>query len=367
MSARQGLSNLASLSVSRVALNPVVAGALLWALIRGPASVRGRLINSVSALRNPQTRARVTKLLGWLLALGVVRTVNKKLNHLALNAYRTNDEQKRWQWNEEVAVVTGGCSGIGMLTAKRLLLRGVKVAILDIQQLPPALRDCAGVGFFACDVSDPAAVASTADEVRATLGPPSILVNNAGITHPHTILQTSPEYLRRIFDINLLSNWYTIQAFLPHMIEENKGHVVTVASMASYWSVGGMVDYCATKAAVLCLHEGRTPFPLPSPPPHSSDPSLTQSHRACTGGQAEARGPEPSLHVGASPLRPDALGRPICRQTDGRGAVGACRSGGRNRRAGVGLRGGSDLPTRECVPGHAGSRMAELGAGASQR
>ncbi|KAL5420215.1 hypothetical protein PMIN06_000210 [Paraphaeosphaeria minitans] len=256
MSARQGLSNLASLSVSRVALNPVVAGALLWALIRGPASVRGRLINSVSALRNPQTRARVTKLLGWLLALGVVRTVNKKLNHLALNAYRTNDEQKRWQWNEEVAVVTGGCSGIGMLTAKRLLLRGVKVAILDIQQLPPALRDCAGVGFFACDVSDPAAVASTADEVRATLGPPSILVNNAGITHPHTILQTSPEYLRRIFDINLLSNWYTIQAFLPHMIEENKGHVVTVASMASYWSVGGMVDYCATKAAVLCLHEG---------------------------------------------------------------------------------------------------------------
>ncbi|KAL5383458.1 hypothetical protein DPSP01_005857 [Paraphaeosphaeria sporulosa] len=256
MSARQGLSNLASLSVSHVALNPVVTGALLWVLTKGPASVRDRLINSVSALRNPDTRARVTKLLRWLLALGVVRTVNTKLNQLALNAYRTNSEKKRWKWNEEVAVVTGGCSGIGMLTVKRLLLKGVKVAILDIQQLPPALQGYAGISFFACDIADPGAVASTAEKVRATMGSPSILVNNAGITHPHTILKTSPEYLRKIFDVNLLSNWYTIQAFLPDMIKKNKGHIVTVASMASYWSVGGMVDYCATKAAVLCLHEG---------------------------------------------------------------------------------------------------------------
>jgi all-trans-retinol dehydrogenase (NAD+) len=257
MSARQGLSSLVSLSVSHVALNPVVAGALLWALTRAPARVHDRLLNSVSALRNPRTLARVTKLLRWLLALGVARTVNQKLNQLALNAYRTNNEKKRWSWNEEVAVVTGGCSGIGLLTVKRLILKGVKVAILDIQQLPPALQGYASIKFFACDIADPEAVASTAKKVRATLGPPSILVNNAGITHPHTILKTPPEYLRKIFDVNLLSNWYTIQAFLPDMIQRNKGHVVTVASQASYWSVGGMVDYCSTKAAVLCLHEGQ--------------------------------------------------------------------------------------------------------------
>ncbi|KAL1601555.1 hypothetical protein SLS60_006470 [Paraconiothyrium brasiliense] len=256
MSARQGLSNIVLLSVSHVALNPVAAGALLWALTRGPANVRNRLINSVSALRNPETLARVTRVLRWLLALGVVKTVNKTLNQLALNAYRINNERKRWNWNEEVAVVTGGCSGIGLLTVKRLILKGVKVAILDVQQLPPALQGYASIRFFACDISDPEAVTSTADKIRATMGPPSILVNNAGITQPHTILKTSPEYLRKIFDVNLLSNWYTIQAFLPDMIQRNKGHVVTVASLASYWSVAGMVDYCATKAAVLCLHEG---------------------------------------------------------------------------------------------------------------
>lgn len=293
MSARQGLSNLASLTVYHVALNPVITGALLWALTRGPARVRDRLINSVSALRSPEKLARVTKALRWLLVLGLGRTVNKKLNQLALNAYRMNNEKKRWNWNEEVAVVTGGCSGIGLLTAKRLILKGVKVAILDIQQLPPALQGYASIRFFACDISDPDAVASTAEKVRSTMGSPSILVNNAGISHPHTILKTSPEYLRKIFDVNLLSNWYTIQAFLPDMIEKNKGHVVTVASLASYLSVGGMVDYCATKAAVLCLHEGNTPIPL-------SKTHRSQIHRACARGQAEAQGSEHSVHFSAS-------------------------------------------------------------------
>ena len=191
-----------------------------------------------------------------MLALGVVGSVNKKFNQLALNAYRGNDERKRWVWKQEIAIVTGGCSGIGLLLVKRLLQRGVKVAILDIQELPPALESHAGIEFFKCDVADPEAVFRTADEVRKTLGAPSILINNAGITRPHTIMNTSSEYLRKLFDVNVLSNWYTVQAFLPDMIKKNKGHIVTVASVASYFTSAGMVDYCASKAALLSFHEG---------------------------------------------------------------------------------------------------------------
>jgi short-subunit dehydrogenase len=88
------------------------------------------------------------------------------------------------------------------------------------------------------------------------MGAPSILINNAGIAHAHTILDTSDEYLRKIFDVNLLSNWYTVKAFLPDMITKNKGHIITIASTASYAGVGGMVDYTATKAGVLAFHEG---------------------------------------------------------------------------------------------------------------
>lgn len=89
---------------------------------------------------------------------------------------------------------------------------------------------------------------------------PSVLVNNAGIFDAHSILSTSHEYLHKVFDVNVLSNWTTAKAFLPAMIENNKGHIVTVASMASYATVAGMADYSATKAAVLSFHEGAYTF-----------------------------------------------------------------------------------------------------------
>lgn len=136
------LSNLVSLSVSHVALNPVVTASLLWVLTRGPPNVRDPLLNRISSLRNPQTLARVVKALKWLLALGVTGTVNQQLNKLALNAWRLKNEKKRWDWSKEIAVVTGGCSGIGELVVKRLIGKGVKVAVLDIQQLPPSLQGC---------------------------------------------------------------------------------------------------------------------------------------------------------------------------------------------------------------------------------
>jgi short-subunit dehydrogenase len=69
----------------------------------------------------------------------------------------------------------------------------------------------------------------------------------------HTILESSPEYLRKLFDVNIISHFYTLQAFLPDMISRKKGHIVTTASMASFVTCAGLADYAATKAA---LHEG---------------------------------------------------------------------------------------------------------------
>jgi all-trans-retinol dehydrogenase (NAD+) len=99
-------------------------------------------------------------------------------------------------------------------------------------------------------------VYAVAEQVNATLGAPSILINNAGILSSHTILNTPDAYLRKIFDVNVLSNWYTTKAFLPAMIAANKGHIVTVASSASYLGVAGLADYTASKAAILSFHEG---------------------------------------------------------------------------------------------------------------
>jgi len=242
---------------SKIALNPFITASLLWVLTRGPPNIRNQILKTITSLQSPPTLARVVKALKWLLAFGVLGTANRTLNELALNSWRAKSEKSRWQWNKEVAVVTGGCSGLGELLVKKLIDKGVRVAVLDIQQLPPSLRGHSSVQFFACDVTDPVAVSKTAEQVASSMGSPSILVNNAGIAQAHTILDTTPEYLQKIFAVNLFSNWHTVKAFLPNMIANNKGHIVTVASTASFIGVAGMADYSATKAAVLAFHEGR--------------------------------------------------------------------------------------------------------------
>lgn len=109
---------------------------------------------------------------------------------------------------------------------------------------------------FSSDITSPTAVREAANAIRGLLGSPTILVNNAGIAYAHTILESSPSELRKLFDVNLISQFYTIQEFLPEMIKQKKGHIVSIASMASFVTPAELVDYCATKAGVLALHEG---------------------------------------------------------------------------------------------------------------
>lgn len=271
----QRVLNLITLSIGHVTLNPIVSGALLWILTKGPVGLRSQLTSRIAALRDPVRYVQILKALKYCLALGVTGVVNKQLNQVALNAGRIRSEKARWNWRQEVAVVTGGCSGIGQLVVKRLVSKGIRVAILDIQQLPPSLQGSTSdlisvqtmlndqidgsIKFFACDITDPSAVYSTASKIKETLGAPTILINNAGILASHTILSTTDDYLKKIFDVNVLSNWYTVKAFIPDMITANKGHIVTVASTASYVSVAGLTDYTATKAAILSFHEGIHP------------------------------------------------------------------------------------------------------------
>lgn len=113
-----------------------------------------------------------------------------------------------------------------------------------------------GVTYYKCDITKKSEVTETAARIRRSHGPPSILVNNAGIAHSHTIMDTSEEWLEKLFRVNLFSHYLLIQEFLPAMLSNRKGHIVAIASMASYLSGCNIVDYCATKAGVLALHEG---------------------------------------------------------------------------------------------------------------
>lgn len=174
---------------------------------------------------------------------------------MATNAGRLRAAEG-WSWSHEVAVVTGGCSGIGYLTVKRLAENNIKVAILDIHDKPASLKTIRNIHQFKCDVTSAQDVAKAAKSINEILGHPSILINNAGIARPSSILDQSLKNVQKVFEINTFAHWTTVQQFLPHMIAQNRGHVVTMASTASYITAARATDYCASKAAAMAFHEG---------------------------------------------------------------------------------------------------------------
>lgn len=202
----------------------------------------------------------VKPIMQTLIGLGVVRTLNASLNALATNNWRissTPPNNKRWDWPNEIAVVTGGCGGIGLALVEGLTAKGVRVAVLDVAAPPPALKTNAKAVYFKCDVTSLSAVAETADAVRKTMGgDPSILINNAGVAKSNSILDIAETDLRRVLGVNLLAMWFTVKQFLPAMVRNNKGHVVTVASLASFVALADSIEYSATKAGALAFHEG---------------------------------------------------------------------------------------------------------------
>jgi all-trans-retinol dehydrogenase (NAD+) len=97
-----------------------------------------------------------------------------------------------------------------------------------------------------------------ATKIRSEHGDPSVLINNAGIGSWTSILGESEEMIRRTFNVNTVSHFLVVKEFLPAMIQKNHGHVVTIASLASFAVTSRNVDYSCTKASALAFHEGLT-------------------------------------------------------------------------------------------------------------
>lgn len=201
----------------------------------------------------------VKPILKTLVGLGIVRTLNAGLNALATNNWRISSSPPngKWDWPNEIAVVTGGCGGIGLALVEGLTAKGVRVAVLDIQDPPPSLKSNSKAFYFKCDVTSLSAVTETAEAVRTKLGgDPSILINNAGVAKANSILEIPESDLRKVMGVNLMAMWFTVKQFLPAMIKNNKGHIVTVASLASFVALATSIEYSATKAGALAFHEG---------------------------------------------------------------------------------------------------------------
>lgn len=154
-----------------------------------------------------------------------------------------------------VAIVTGSARGIGTAVAGRLLEEGIDVAVLDIDPLAAeravAALDPAGgrATAVAVDVSDADSVREAVDEVADRLGPPGILVNNAGVTRDSLVFSLSPADWDLVIDVNLRGTFLMTQAVTEHMAKLGWGRVVNLSSIAAVGNAG-QANYSAAKAGI---------------------------------------------------------------------------------------------------------------------
>lgn len=190
--------------------------------------------------------------LAVLFAYALIKQFNRTLSRFVLNNW-TSD---RYDWTREIVLLTGGCSGIGKSVARDLASRGIKVIVADV--LEPTEPLPRNVYFYKCDVTSTASVKALGAHIRNDHGDPTVLINNAGIGKEGTILDKSEEFVRKVFEVNTLAHWWTVQEFLPSMLRRNHGHVVNIASAGSFLGVGEIVEYSCSKASALAFHEGLT-------------------------------------------------------------------------------------------------------------
>ncbi|MGW0608576.1 SDR family oxidoreductase [Streptomyces sp. NPDC002640] len=151
-----------------------------------------------------------------------------------------------------VAVVTGAARGVGAALARDLAGRGAHVALLGHGQerLERVARDLPTRALAVeADVTDDAGMAEAAREVRERLGPPSVVVANAGIAEGGPFVDSDPALWRRVIDVNLTGSAVTARVFLPDLLR-TRGYFLQVASLASFGSAPMMSAYCASKAGV---------------------------------------------------------------------------------------------------------------------
>lgn len=155
--------------------------------------------------------------------------------------------------HNQVCVVTGGGKGIGLATAKALLARGARVALLDLVEVDLNHPNTISIR---CDVTRAADVQAAVDQITEQLGPISVWVNNAGLARHRWIPDYTESEIDLMLDVNLKGTILGSQAALKAMIPHKHGHIINVISTASLRGIPSETVYCAAKWGVRGFTQG---------------------------------------------------------------------------------------------------------------
>ncbi|QSR19097.1 SDR family NAD(P)-dependent oxidoreductase [Novosphingobium sp. KA1] len=164
--------------------------------------------------------------------------------------------------NAVPAIVTGGASGLGAGTARRLAARGAKVTIFDLNaELGEATAREIGGHFAAVNVTDEAAVEAALEEAEGLHGKARILVNCAGIGPPAKVIDREGKAIAladfsRIVSINLIGSFNVLSKFAARLhtadpLGEERGVIINTASVAAYDGQIGQAAYAASKSGIV--------------------------------------------------------------------------------------------------------------------
>lgn len=160
--------------------------------------------------------------------------------------------------DSKTAVITGGASGIGRASAKRLAEEGTNVVVTDVdveggeetvKQIDES--NFPGTAYFReLDVTDYDRFSEVLEEADERLDAVDILFNNAGIGEMQSFEETSPAHVENMLEVNVMGVWNGCHAVLPLMKDGGGGSIINTSSMAG-WSPTNITTYGLSKAAVL--------------------------------------------------------------------------------------------------------------------
>jgi 3-oxoacyl-[acyl-carrier protein] reductase len=156
---------------------------------------------------------------------------------------------------QRVAIVTGAARGIGAATARRLANDGFAVAVLDLDEkgcadTVQAITQKGGQAFaIGADVSKTDEVQQAVDAVAAELGPPAVLVNNAGVIRDNLLFKMSDDDWDTVMNVHLRGAFLMTRAAQKHMVDQHYGRIVNLSSSSALGN-RGQVNYSAAKAGM---------------------------------------------------------------------------------------------------------------------